>query len=221
MNVIKPYFQIESVLNPSRIYSNLENIARTCYKSESKGDPEKFIKNIIDRGHEAMIEHEHITVRFIHNRGFTHELVRHRIASYAQESTRYCNYSSDKFGNELTFIEPYWLSNHKQGVVADYDPLIDRAGELWLHVMREVEFAYLKLTKFNGQGFPEQCLPPQAARGILPNDIKTEIVITANLREWRNIFRLRCAPDAHPDMRRVMIPLHAELSHILPIIFGV
>ena len=208
MNVIKPYYEIESILNPSRIYLNLESIARTCYKSESKGDPERFIKNIIDRGHEAMIEHEHITVRFIHNRGFTHELVRHRMASYAQESTRYCSYASDRFGNELTFIEPYWWS----GVEKTFDE--KSAFQRWVSLMQEIEDNYLSLTRENG-------LPPQAARGILPNDVKTEIVITANLREWRNIFKLRCASDAHPDMRRVMIPLHTELSHTLPIIFGV
>jgi thymidylate synthase (FAD) len=205
MKIIKPSFQIESEINPHKIYENLENIARTCYKSESvgdMGDAAGFIRRLIDRGHEAMIEHEHITVRFIHNRGFTHELVRHRIASYAQESTRYCNYSKDKFGNELTFIEPYWYKEEEKT-----SNLNDGA---WDVLMEQIEEIYLTMIK---------SLPAQAARGILPNDIKTEIVITANLREWRAIFKLRCADAAHPDMRRVMIPLQNELKNLLPDIF--
>lgn len=201
MQIIEPSYEIKP-FDAQAMLENLERIARTCYKSEQKGEPGKFIQGIIRRGHEAMIEHEYITVRFIHNRGFTHELVRHRIANFAQESTRYCNYSADKFGNELTFIKPYW-----HGIISDYNPY-----EEWIIVMKQTQDKYMHLINVVG-------LPPQAARGILPNDLKTEIVITANLREWRNIFKLRCAADAHPDMHRVMIPLQRELYKLLPDVF--
>lgn len=202
MKVIEPSYEIESEIVPFNIYHNLENIARTCYKSEPNGNPENFIKRLIDDGHEAMIEHEHMTVRFIHNRGFTHELVRHRIASYAQESTRYCNYAKEKFGNELTFIKPYWF---------DRQNTLLQNRQRWLDITEGIEDIYLEMTHLG--------MSAQAARGILPNDIKTEIVITANLREWRNIFKLRCDRAAHPDMRRVMIPLYTELRNLLPHIF--
>ena len=173
MKIIHPDYFIETNSLPSEMYERIEKIARTCYKSEGKGNAKKFIARLIEKGHEAMIEHEYITVRFIHNRGFSHELVRHRLASYAQESTRYCNYSNDKFGSELTFVEPYWFK----------EECIDKeiAIKSWLRLMENIETDYIFLTKGNK-------LPAQAARGILPNDIKTEIVITANLREWRNIL---------------------------------
>lgn len=201
MKIIKPSYEI--------MYYNkdtmplLEKVARVCYKSEDKicdGSADILIQKLINSGHEAMIEHASITVKFIHNRGFSHELVRHRIASYAQESTRYCNYSADKFGNELTFIEPYWFQNEKY-----------LSESIWMNNIDIIEKSYFQLL--------EEGLPPQAARGILPNDLKTEIVITANIREWRQIFKLRTANAAHPDMIRVMLPLQIKLQELFPILF--
>lgn len=105
MKIIQPSFLIESEIFPNRIMEFLDRTARTAYKSIPKGDDDILIKNVIDRGHESVIEHVYISVRIVHNRGFTHELVRHSIASYTQESTRFCNYSNDRFGNELTSME--------------------------------------------------------------------------------------------------------------------
>jgi thymidylate synthase (FAD) len=202
MQVIDPSYEI--MYYDKDALKLLEKIARVCYKSEDKiteYSHESLLKNLITRDHTAMIEHSNVTVKFVHNRGFSHELVRHRIASYAQESTRYCNYSKGKFDGELTMIKPYWFEEND-----DIDCII------WHDTMKKIEQSYMELIKM-GQ-------PPQAARGILPNDLKTEIVITANLREWRNIFKLRTAIAAHPDMRRIMVPLFFDLRGIFPIIFN-
>lgn len=216
MKVIQPSYKIEypSIDEIKKYPTIIESYGRVCYKSENKqtnDSSEKFVSNIISRGHLSVIEHLSITVRFIHNRGFTHELVRHRLASYSQESSRYCNYSQDKFGNELTFIEPYWWGDNK-GRLEDcyYGNYIRR---IWIETMSLIERSYMDMT--------ESKLPPEASRGILPNDIKTEIVITANLREWIHIFNLRCGTAAHPDMRRVIIPLRKELNLYLPMIFTI
>lgn len=154
---------------------------------------------IIDRGHESMIEHSSLSIKFTVDRGVSHELVRHRIASFAQESTRYCNYSKDKFGKEITVIEPCFFS-----------PLSD-SYTFWKHAMENAEAHYFSLL--------DSGATPQEARSVLPNSTKTEITITANYREWRNFFRLRTAKAAHPQMREVTIPLLAELKGKLPVIF--
>lgn len=203
MNIIKPYFIIEDEINPEKIMRTIEKAGRTCYKSEGKigdGTAEKFIANIIKRGHESVLEHEKITVRFICDRGVTHELVRHRIASYSQESTRYCNYSQDKFGNELTFIKPcFWAEDSEN-------------YKLWLESMQFIETTYNKMT--------EQGAKPEEARSILPNSLKTEIVVTMNLREWRHFFKLRTSPAAHPQIREISLALLEDLKEKLPVFFG-
>ena len=203
MRIIKPYYVIEDEIDPKKMMLTLEKAGRTCYKSEGKigdGTAEKFIANIIKRGHESVLEHEKITVRFICDRGVTHEIVRHRIASYSQESTRYCNYSQDKFGNELTFIKPcFWNEDDEQ-------------YKLWLDTMQYIEDMYNKLIASGAK--------PEEARSILPNSLKTEIVVTMNLREWRHFFKLRTAPAAHPQIREISIALLDELKEKLPVIFG-
>ena len=203
MRIIEPSYEILTSINSEEVLRTIEKVARTCYKSEEKievGSAERMVSMIIKNGHEAMIEFFDITVKFIHNRGFTHEMVRHRLCSFAQESTRYCNYSDDKFGNEITVILPYWI---KEACVQD--------SRDWKYTMELCETTYLRFLS-NG-------LKPQAARGVLPNDLKTEINVKANLREWRTIFKLRTAPAAHPDMRRVMIPLLQEFKTLLPVVF--
>ena len=160
---------------------------------------EILVKMLISRGHEAMIEHSSLSVNFTVDRGVSHELVRHRIASFAQESTRYCNYSKDKFDNGVTFIKPFFFEEGTVGY------------GLWLNAMRVAEESYLELLRGGAT--------PQEARSVLPNSTKTEITITANYREWRNFFKLRTAKAAHPQMQEVTRPLLKELKEKLPIIF--
>lgn len=203
MRVIEPSYQILTAIDGKEILKSLESIARTCYKSEDKieeGSAERMIAMLIKNGHHAMIEFFNINVKFVHNRGFSHEMVRHRLCSFAQESTRYCNYSGDKFGGEITVIKPYWFEEGDK-----------YSKYAWTSTVEDIETVYLNMV--------EQGLPAQAARGVLPNDLKTEINVGCNLREWRNIFKLRTAKAAHPDMRRVMIPLLQEFKLLIPIIF--
>lgn len=203
MKIIEPNYEILTPINGEEVLKLLEEVARTCYKSEDKiedGSAKRMVSMLIKNGHEAMIEFFDIIVKFTHNRGFSHEMVRHRLCSFAQESTRYCNYSADKFDGEITVIMPYWI---KEACVQD--------SRDWKYTMEICETTYLRILS-NG-------LSPQAVRGVLPNDLKTEIVVKANLREWRAIFKLRTAPSAHPDMRRVMIPLLQELKEKIPVVF--
>lgn len=208
MNPFNEYMGIREYM--TCMVKHIEEVARTCYKSEDKMTEESwegFVRRIIDRGHEAMIEHSAFSVRFIVDRGVSHELVRHRIASFAQESTRYCNYSKDKFGNELTFIEPLFWSNEE--MKKQPDVVYKRLN--WENAMECVETMYFDVIK--------QGASPQEARSILPNSIKTEVVMTANFREWRAFFKLRTASTAHPQMREVTIPLLHSLQSLCPVIF--
>jgi thymidylate synthase (FAD) len=217
MKLIKPYTEILTPINGEEILKTLEKVARTCYKSEDKIINEsapKLVKALIERGHEAMIEFFDITVKFVCDRGVSHELVRHRIASFAQESTRYCNYSQDKFANEIIFIEPLWLQDtcHKglehslDGKYSDMFTIED-----FIDFLTQAESSYLAALVAGWQ--------PQQARNLLPNALKTEINIKMNLREWRHFFGLRCAKAAHPQMRELTIPLLEELKSKIPIIF--
>jgi len=201
MKVIKPYVVILSNMNCEGIYKNIESIGRTCYKSEDKiteTSAAKFVENILKRGHESVIEHVNISVRIIANRGVSHEWVRHRIAAYSQESTRYCNYSNSKFGNEITCIDPCLLKQEEK----------DMVFEAW----KLAEKYYMQLINLN--------VSPQQARRVLPIGLKTEWVATHNLREWRHIFSLRCSKAAHPDMRQISIPLLRYSADKMPELFG-
>jgi len=203
MIVIEPGFEILQEIDGEEILKRLERIGRVCYKSEGKitgTSCEGFLSNIIARGHESVIEHEKLTVKFICDRGVSHELVRHRIASYSQESTRYCNYSKDRFGSELTFIKPcFWREDSE-------------AYRVWEQAMAEAERGYFRLLELGAS--------PQEARSLLPNSLKTEIVATMDLREWRHFFKLRTADAAHPQMRQIASALLRDLQQRLPIIFS-
>lgn len=202
MKIIKPYTEILTDVNGKEILKNIEKVARTCYKSEhliSDGTAEKLVRMLIKRGHEAMIEHESISVKFVVDRGVSHEIVRHRVASYAQESTRYCNYANDKFGNELTFIIPNDIAKDEKNLWH------------WVEVVKSAETHYLSLIAVGTK--------PEIARSLLPNALKTEIVMTANLREWRHFFKLRCDKAAHPQMREVAIPLLNKFKDLIPVVF--
>ncbi len=202
MRVIKAGYEIISEINGTSILKSIESIGRVCYKSEgkiTKDSSEKFVANLLKRGHESVIEHETITVKFICDRGVSHELVRHRIASFSQESTRYCNYANEKFGKELTVIDPmFWDETSEQ-------------YKYWLNVMKLIEHTYNSLIESGAR--------PEEARSILPNSLKTEIIVSMNLREWRHFFKLRTATAAHPQMREITIPLLSELKNIIPVVF--
>ncbi len=202
MKIIKPSFVIEDQINGEEILKKIEKAGRTCYKSEdliTADSAKKFVAAIIRLGHHSVIEHEKITVRVICDRGVTHEIVRHRLGSYSQESTRYCNYSKDKFGSEITVIKPlFW----EEG---------GREYEEWKTACENAEKSYFKLLEIGAT--------PEKARSILPNSLKTEIVITYNLREWRHFFNLRTSPKAHPQMREVAAVILDEFKKLVPAVF--
>lgn len=204
MKIVKASHEIMgSSGNGIELLKLIEYAGRTCYKSTdliTNDSAKKFVKMLIDRGHEAMIEHGFISVKFICDRGVSHELVRHRVASFAQESTRYCNYSKDRFGGEITVIDPeFWDEESYEYSV-------------WFNVCANCEEEYLWFMS-------RPNVTAQMARSILPNSLKTEIVISANPREWRHIFKLRTPSTAHPQMQRLMRPCLDEFKEKFPILF--
>lgn len=202
MKIVEPGHRILFMPPGPQVLANLELAGRTCYKSEQQITPESaagFVGRIIASGHHSVIEHASITVLFTCDRGVTHELVRHRLASFSQESTRYANYGREKFGGEITVVRPlFWEPG---------SPAYAR----WALAMAQAEAAYLDLLA--------QGASAQEARSVLPNSLKSEIVVTANLREWRHILDLRCARASHPQMRELMLPLLADFQECLPVVF--
>lgn len=202
MQVIKPTFIIESKIDGNYILKQIEAAGRTAYKSENKITDDSaadFVKMILKRGHLSVFEHQSVTVRIICDRGVSHEIVRHRLASYTQESTRYCNYTKGKFGCEITVIKPCFWSQD------------DEKYKIWKQTIEQTEAGYNKLIELGAT--------PQEARSVLPNSLKTEIVITMNLREWRHFFTLRTSQAAHPQMREIATPLLREFKRIIPCVF--
>lgn len=199
--IIRPALTQDAI---DSIYRNIEIAGRTCYKSEDKitnDSARKFVRALVKSGHEAMIEHASMTVRFTVDRGVSHELVRHRLASWAQESQRYCSYDKDKFGNEITFIEPFFFK----------DSILMKDWEL---AMKQAEAVYMRMLKAGST--------PQEARTVLPNSTKTEVVMTANMREWRHFFKLRAAGETgtpHPQMLEVTVPLLKQCRELMPELF--
>ena len=223
MKIIKAGYNVLTDLGGSAgvdMLKHIEKIGRTCYKSEDKITNTScltFVKGLITRGHEAMIEHASITVKLTCDRGVSHEVVRHRIASYAQESTRYCNYSKDKFDSGVTYID---IENTIKNDVAMQKGLED--GTLtheslalivdeWVEACRDAERHYLRMIELGAS--------PNVARSVLNNSTKTEINVTMNLREWRAFFKLRTEIVAHPAMREITIPLLNSLKAYVPVIF--
>lgn len=238
MKLIKAFYEIITPLDGEDILNQIELAARTCYKSEGKIDIKKgrywvigegnkivtldktidaisakvLISKLISRGHEAMLEFGgNITVKFVCDRGVSHELVRHRIASFAQESTRYCNYGKDE---HIVFIIPSWLKL-KEDIITFNNYSYTNTGHdghnTWINAMMNCEMKYNSLIK---KGWS-----PQQARSVLPNSLKTEINVSTNIREWRHIFKLRTAKAAHPQMRELMCPLLDEFKSKIPILF--
>lgn len=195
MRIIKPSVElIRMTENPLGL---IEYAGRKCYQSKADGELscEPFVKQLMTRGHYSVIEHASATFNIVCDRGVTHEIVRHRLASYSQESTRYCNYAREKFGSEIKVIEP---------------PNVDYA--IWESAMKSAEFAYLAMVN--------QGIKPQMARSVLPTCLKTEIVMTANFREWLHFLTLRCAPAAHPQMCQIANMIYVTLNFHCPVIFN-
>jgi thymidylate synthase (FAD) len=190
-----------------RIQRRLDRYGRTCYKADvaaSDMSVGAFLRKRIDDGHESVIEHESITVIFEIDRGVTHEVVRHRIAAYSQESTRYCNYAKDKFGAEITVIDPFFFKNPSR------DNWI-QLYQIWYDAMEYAEKKYMELLSLGAKA--------QEARSVLPQSTKAEIVVTYNIREWRHFFSLRAHSAAHPQMQQVAIPLLIQFRKLMPILF--
>lgn len=205
MRIIDPSFTwLGNAPDGDQMLANIAAAGRVCYQSEGKSDDATFVRKRIGQGHESILEHEKISVRIICDRGVSHELVRHRIASYSQESTRYCNYSKGKFGSELTFIRPYWDDRSIRAEMI-------RLRACWQEACLNAEWSYKKMI--------DAGCTPEAARAVLPNCLKTEVVMTANLREWRHFFKLRCAPAAHPDMRIIANMLLTAFKDVVPVVF--
>lgn len=206
MKVIQASYEILTDLSdPVKILKDIERAGRVCYKSEDNITDDScitFCKNILNRGHEAVIEHSQLSVKFIIDRAIANELVRHRLASYCQESTRYCNYSKDKFYNELKVIDQEALLPRDS---TDYN--------IWWMTCKNAEEAYMTMIS-NG-------VKPEIARSVLPLSTATEIIMTANIREWRNVLKLRSSHNmrAHPQMRSIIDRLLAELKSKIPVLF--
>jgi len=196
MKIIKQRHEIINISD--NVLETIERAGRTCYKSEdkiTKGSAEKFVATLIKHGHEAMLEFGDITVKFITNRGITHEIVRHRLCNFAQESTRYVRY-----GQDMEFIKPVW-----------WDDSSDEQKKIFLDTLEDCAYEYTALLDSGWK--------PQQAREILPNALKTEIVVKANIREWRHLLKLRCSKGAHPQIRGLMIPLLDEFKTKIPVVF--
>lgn len=197
IKIIKPYFVFEDKIDGKKLLKNIERYGRVSHKSEkniTKDSYKIFLKKLLNWGHESVFEHEKVTVRIICDRGVSHELVRHRIAAYTQESTRYCNYSG-----EIQFIKPLFFKPKSK----EY--------KIWFNTCKICAQNYSKLIKMG--------VTPELARSVLPNSLKTEIIVTYNLRQWRHVFEMRTQKSAHPQMREIMIPLLKEFQKKIPILF--
>lgn len=213
MLLVKPSYKI-LFISPNPL-KTIEEAGRICYKSEDKisiDSAKKFTLKIINRGHHSVIEHAYMSAKFICDRGVSHEIVRHRLAAYSQESTRYCNYKGG-----VAFVIPPWLPDIQEG---EYDwpkqkpfntPATSRAATIWLKTIALAEIAYANVSALGWS--------PQQARCILPHSLKTELVMTCNLREWRHILKLRVSKNAQPQMRELMLPFLKEVKTLIPIIF--
>lgn len=209
--IMRPHMTPEAI---DAIYYNIVECSGVSYDNRAELTPEyirRYVKERIKEGHESVIEHATMTVLFTIDRGISHELVRHRLASFTQSSTRYCNYSKNKFGNEITVIEPCILHE----VTADSPKWIETFIYNWNTAILTCEKCYMNMVKDG--------VPPEWARTVLPNSLMTKVAVTANMREWRTIFKLRAAGIAgkpHPQMVEVMVPLLKQCQELMPEIFG-
>lgn len=206
MKIIKQSWDFEGdTPDGNKMLKKIEKCARTCWKSEDKQTDESaptFVKGVMNKNHLSVIEHESVSVRIVTDRGVLAEITRHRLFSFSVESTRFANYSKDKFGNEITCILPVWLYEEKQ----DSESFL-----IWEKAMKDSEEYYMKLLKKGWR--------PQEARQVLNNSLKTEIVMTGNLRNWRHFFELRTGPAAHPQVRELAKDMLKDFKEKIPVFF--
>lgn len=200
MQIVNTGFRFCDEICGHTMLNNIESAGRTCYQSysASQDTPENFVRMLIQRGHFSVLEHESISVRIVCDRGVSHEIVRHRLASYSQESTRYCNYAKNSRGSQVTFIDPR-------------PHMTEVEFEMWREAMTITESYYLNLVNIG--------VKPEMARSVLPNSLKTEIVMTCNLREWRHFFKMRTSRHAHPQMRELARKMLVGFRSKVPVVF--
>lgn len=216
MKIIKPYIEVEKY-NSVKIMKNIERACRNCYRSEDKITElsyKNLITNCINRHHESVLEHEKITVRMTCDIGVYKDLTRHRHANFSIESTRYCNYSKDKFDNQIKFIQPIfytdsWLKANYEGSSFNEDEL---KSSLWYKCMEQIEDTYNLMSKSG-------CKPDEL-RMLLPHSTAAQVVMTANIREWRHILNLRCSKATHPAIQQLLIPLLLKFQKDMPELFS-
>lgn len=201
MEIIKPRIEIEQ-FNGVDIMKKIERACRTCYRSEGSITEDSYknlLRNCINRGHESVLEHEKITVRMLCSINTYKDLTRHRAgASFSIESTRYCNYSKDKFDNNIKFIDPVYITDENNYAC-------------WKECMKHIETYYMLVA--NNKGTPDQC------RTMLPHSVAAEVCMTCNIREWKHVLDLRTKKTVHPEIRQLLIPLLLEFKKTMPEIF--
>lgn len=204
VKIIEPSFEILTPIDGNQILKHIEKCGRTCYQSyenetEDTSSAEKMIKMLIKMGHESVLEHFLITIKAKIDIGNYKDITRHRFASFSIESTRFCNYSKGKFGNELTVISPCNMDKNS-GIY-----------HTWLKTMNDIEKAYIDMSEMGAK--------PDQLRMILPHSLAAEVTMSANLREWRHIFKMRCQKAAHPSVRQIMLQVLNEFKKQIPVIF--
>ena len=200
MRLVEPWIKVEKI-DGVKIMKRIERACRTCYRSEGKITEDSYkqlLKNCITRGHESVLEHEKVTVRIYNDVGSYKDLTRHRFASFSVESTRYCSYDKDKYGNEISFINPIYIEDKE-------------VYEVWKKTMQEVENGYIQMKKLGAT--TDMC------REVLPHSVAAEYTMTANIREWKHILSLRTTKHVHPSIRQVLIPLLKYFKEQMPDIF--
>ena len=215
MKIVEPWIKVEN-FDGKKIMKNIERACRTCYRSENLIDEESYkrlLRNCLNRGHESILEHEKITIRMICDIGVYKDLTRHRFGSFSIESTRYCNYSKDKFENNIKFIKPVFYT---PGTIEEYDDPIKKNDclktQYWERCMKFIESDYMDMTNIVGA-------KPDELRMLLPHSTAAEVTMTANIREWRHILSLRCAKMTHPAIRQLLIPLLLYFKQEMPELF--
>lgn len=200
MRIVEPWIKVEKI-DGIQIMKKIEKACRTCYRSEGLVSEESYknlLKNCLNKGHESVLEHEKITVRIYNDIGSYKDLTRHRHASFSIESTRYCSYDKDKYGNEIAFINPAYIEDKE-------------IYEEWKKAMQEIEVRYMKMKELGAT--TDMC------REVLPHSVAAEYVMTANIREWKHILSLRTTKHVHPSIRQVLIPLLKYFQNEMPEIF--
>ncbi len=200
MRIVEPWIKVEKI-DGKQIMKRIERACRTCYRSEGKiteDSYKKLIKNCITSGHESVLEHEKVTVRIYSDIGSYKDLTRHRFASFSVESTRYCSYDKDKYGNEIAIMNPVYIEDKE-------------VYEVWKKTMEGMEKGYMEMKRLGAS--TDMC------REVLPHSTAGEYTMTANIREWKHILKLRTNKRVHPSIRQVLIPLLKYFKEQMPEIF--